>query len=80
MATKRRARVTRERILAEGGSETLTVHRFMGDVSATLSRKVLRYLKVRSGDKLQIIARNGAIEISPILTAEQEIEKYLAHT
>ncbi len=74
---KRRTKVTRERILGEGGSETLTVHRFMGDVSATLTRKVLRYLKVRHGDKLQVLARNGAIEISPILSAEQEIEKYL---
>lgn len=76
---KRRTKVTRERALGEGGSETLTVHRFMGDVSATLPRKVLRYLKVRQGDKLQVLARNGAIEISPVLSAEQEIEKYLDH-
>lgn len=76
---KRRVRVTRERILGEGSSETLTVHRLMGDVSASLSRKVLRYLKVRSGDKLQVIARGGVIEISPVLSVEQEIEKYLSH-
>lgn len=75
---KRRTRQTRQRVLGEGGSETLTVQRFMGDVSATLSRKVLRYLKVRSGDKLQIVARGGVVEISPILSVEQEIEKYLA--
>ena len=79
MATKRRKRVARERILGEGGSETLTVHRLMGDVSATIPRKVLRYLKVRTGDKLQVIARHGVIEISSILTVDQEIEKYLSH-
>lgn len=78
MAIKKKTRVRRERILAEGSSEMLTVHRFMGDVSASLSRKVLRYLKVRSGDKLQVVARNGAIEISPILSVEEEIEKYLS--
>lgn len=79
MANKRRTRVVRERILGEGGSETLTVRKFMNDVGATLSRKALRYLKVRSGDKLQLVARNGVIEISPILSTEQEIEKYLSH-
>ena len=78
MATKKKKKVARERILPEGGSETLTVHRFMGDISATLSRKVLRYLKVRTGDKLNVIARNGVIEIAPVLTAEQEIEMYLS--
>jgi hypothetical protein len=79
MATKRRMRKPRERILAEGNSEMLTVHTFMGDVSATLSRKVLRYLKVRSGDKLQIVARNGVVEVSPILSVEEEIKNYVSH-
>lgn len=72
-------KVRRVRILPEGGSEMIVVNRFMGDVSATLSRKVLRYLKVRTGDRLQVNARNGVIEIAPLLTAEQEIEKYLSH-
>jgi hypothetical protein len=71
-------RKPRERILAEGNSEMLTVHTFMGDVSATLSRKVLRYLKVRSGDKLQIVARNGVVEVSPILSVEEEIKNYVS--
>ncbi len=79
MATKRQKRKPRERILPEGGSETLTVQRIMGDLGANISRKALRYLKVRPGDKLQVNARNGVIEISPILTAEQEIEKFLSH-
>ena len=79
MATKRRVRRPRERVLGEGASETLAVHTLMGDVSATLSRKVLRYLKVRTGDKLQLVARNGIIEVSPILTVEEEISNYLSH-
>ena len=69
----------RERILSEGGSETLTVRRFMGDVSASLSRKILRYLKVSPGDKLQILAHNGVIEVSPVLSVKEEIEKYISH-
>lgn len=78
MATKRRTRKPRERVLAEGSTEMLTVHTFMGDVSATLSRKVLRYLKVRTGDKLQVVAHNGIIELSPILSVEEEIKNYIA--
>jgi len=79
MATKRRIRKTRERVLSEGGSETLSVHSVMGDISASLSRKVLRYLKVRPGDRLQVVARNGVIEISPLLSVDDEIKQYLSH-
>jgi hypothetical protein len=79
MATKRRKAKPRVRTLGEGSNELLTVHTFMGDVSATLSRKALRYLKVRTGDKLQIVARNGVIEVSPILSVEDEIKQYISH-
>ena len=79
MATKKKKVVrSRERSLGEGDSDTLVVRRFMGDISASLKRKVLRYLKVSPGDKLQVLARGGVIEISPILSIQEEIGKYIA--
>lgn len=77
MAKKRRQ--ARTRSLTEGNSATLVVRRAMGDVGVNLSRKILRYLKVRPGDKLQVAARCGAIEITPILSVEEEISKYISH-
>jgi hypothetical protein len=76
---KKKLRRTRSRSLTEGNSETLSVRRAMGDVSVNLSRRVLRYLKVRPGDKLQIAARCGSIEITPLLSVEEEIDKYISH-
>ena len=68
MAKKKRR--PRERALAEGGSDLLRIHRLNGDISATIPRKALRYLKVASGDKLQITARNGVIEIAPVVSIQ----------
>ena len=83
MATKQKTkRRTRERALAEGGSVLLNVHtqsRVNREVNALLPKAALRYLKVRSGDKLQLIAHDGIVEISPILSIQEEIEKYIAH-
>jgi len=69
---------SRKRILREGTQETLTVRRFMGDISASLPRNALRYLKVSVGDKLKMTVRNGRIEVTSIPTLAQEIDKYVS--
>ena len=82
MATKRTKRKPRERALAEGGSVVINVttgNRRYSEGTSILPKKALRYLKVRSGDKLQLIAHNGIIEVAPVLSIKEEIEKYLAH-
>ena len=75
---KKRLKKQRDRFLVEGASQTLDVRSLMGDISASLPSEVLRYLKAKPGDKLIIVARNGAVEITPSLTIQEEIEKFVS--
>lgn len=63
----------------EGASQAVGVRSFMGDVALNIPRKALRYLDVKPGDKLQLVARKGTLEISPMLTIEDEIKKFISH-
>ena len=77
--TKKKSRKKRKsRILSEGDVESLTVRRFMGDVSCSLSRKMLRYLKVKPGDRLSIIAKSEGLEVVRKLNIRDEVDQYLA--
>ena len=67
------------RTFLEGDVEQITIRRAMASVAASLPRKVLRYLKASEGDKLNITAHNGVIEIAPIFSIEEEIDNYVSH-
>jgi len=75
---KRQAKKKRTRALVEGASQSLDVLSLKGDIIAALSSEVLHYLKAKPGDKLILVARNGAVEITPMLTIQEEIEKFVS--
>lgn len=78
MTKKRQARKVKKHTLVEGGSDSLTVHRFNNGIRAIISRKVLRYLKVKPGDKIHVVARDGVIELCPVISVEDEIARYVS--
>ena len=75
---KKSKKKRRTRTIRDGDSESLTVRRFSGDVSCPLSRKMLRYLGVKPGDKLNIVARGGSLEVAPVMSIREEIDQYLS--
>lgn len=75
---KRQVKKKHVRALVEGSSQSLNVLRDTRGIRAALPSQVLKYLKAKPGDKLAVVARNGAIEITPMLSISEEIEKYLS--
>lgn len=62
----------------DGEIGKLPIRTYRGVMTALLPRKVLRYLRAKPGDKIKIIARDGIIELRPVLDVAQEIEAYIS--
>ncbi len=77
--TKKKAVKRRSHAMREGGRETLTVRTVMRDISASFTRKALRYLKVNEGDRLKVVAVDGQLIVSPVLQIDREIDSYETH-
>lgn len=79
MAKVKKRKRKRKTSLTEGEAGKLRVRDSNGAAGAALPRKVLRYLNAKVGDRLNIIAHNGVVEISPILSIKDEIEQFVSH-